>query len=154
MCPERRIDNKRLTSHPRDGHAGETRTSGGEGIGSRGGESWGGRKDLKKQEGSREKHGAEAARGETTNKQRTEQRNGTTETELREAIRAGGRKRAISLRGDYNFSTSFPMFSPLKSFSRLSGKVSKPSTTSSRDFNWPAAIQPAISRAASAYRAA
>src|SRR5271155_3752050 len=44
---------------------------------------------------------------------------------------------------------SFPVFSPLKSFSNVSGNVSSPSTMSSRDLSLPAAIHPAISRAAS-----
>jgi len=46
------------------------------------------------------------------------------------------------------FSTSFPKFSPENSFNSVSGNVSSPSTTSSRPFSLPAAIQPAISRAA------
>jgi hypothetical protein len=44
---------------------------------------------------------------------------------------------------------SFPVFSPRKSFSNVSGNVSRPSTMSSRDFSLPAAIHAAISRAAS-----
>jgi hypothetical protein len=43
------------------------------------------------------------------------------------------------------FSTSLPKFSPLNSLSSVSGKFSRPSTMSSRDFSLPAAIQPAIS---------
>jgi hypothetical protein len=45
---------------------------------------------------------------------------------------------------------SFPVFSPLKSFSNVSGNISRPSTISSRDLILPAAIHAAISRAASA----
>ena len=47
------------------------------------------------------------------------------------------------------FRMSFPVFAPVKSLSRVSGKVSKPSTMSSRVFNFPPAIQSASSRAAS-----
>ena len=46
-------------------------------------------------------------------------------------------------------STSLPKFSPLNSFSSVSGNVCSPSTMSSRDFSLPAAIQPAMSRTAS-----
>ena len=48
--------------------------------------------------------------------------------------------------------SSLPVFSPLKSMSRVSGKVSRPSTMSSRVFSLPAFIQPAISRTASPKR--
>jgi pimeloyl-ACP methyl ester carboxylesterase len=44
---------------------------------------------------------------------------------------------------------SFPVFSPLKSFSSVSGNISSPSTMCSRDLSLPAAIHAAISRAAS-----
>jgi hypothetical protein len=47
------------------------------------------------------------------------------------------------------FRTSFPVFSPLKSFSNVSGNVSNPSTMCSRDLSLPEAIHPVISRAAS-----
>jgi predicted lactoylglutathione lyase len=47
------------------------------------------------------------------------------------------------------FSTSLPKFSPLNSFSSVSGKVSRPATISSRVLSLPAASQPAISRIAS-----
>ena len=50
--------------------------------------------------------------------------------------------------------TSLPVFSPLKSLSRVSGKVSRPSTMSSRDLSFPSAIHRPISPAASAYRSA
>jgi hypothetical protein len=50
------------------------------------------------------------------------------------------------------FSTSLPKFSPLNSFSSVSGKFSRPSTMSSRDFSLPAAIQPAMSWTACGYR--
>src|SRR5688572_15885123 len=49
-------------------------------------------------------------------------------------------------------STNFPKFSPRNNLSSVSGKVSRPTTTSSRDFSLPAAIQPANSRIASGYR--
>src|SRR6185312_3687125 len=52
------------------------------------------------------------------------------------------------------FRISLPRFSPRKSFSKVSGNVWKPSTMSSFDLSLPAAIQPAISRAASPYREA
>ena len=44
---------------------------------------------------------------------------------------------------------SLPKFSPVKSFRRVSGKVCSPSTMCSRDFSFPEAIQPAMSRTAS-----
>lgn len=47
------------------------------------------------------------------------------------------------------FSTSLPKFSPWNSFSSVSGKVSIPSTTSSRDMNRPSPIHCAMSRTAS-----
>ena len=47
------------------------------------------------------------------------------------------------------FSSSLPVFSPRNSLSSASGKVSKPSTMSSRDCSRPSASQPPISRAAS-----
>lgn len=44
------------------------------------------------------------------------------------------------------FSTSLPTFSPANRRASASGKLSKPSTTSSRAINLPSANQPAISR--------
>ncbi|MGC0422653.1 hypothetical protein ABIA38_008198 [Embleya sp. AB8] len=52
--------------------------------------------------------------------------------------------------GQRIFSTSFPVFSPLKSRSSVAGKsVTSPSTTSSREINRPSASQPASSARAS-----
>lgn len=47
------------------------------------------------------------------------------------------------------FSTSLPKFSPENSFNKVCGKLSRPVTISSLPISLPAAIQPAISRAAS-----
>jgi hypothetical protein len=46
------------------------------------------------------------------------------------------------------FRISLPKFSPVNSLTSAWGKFCRPSTTSSRDLSLPAAIQPAISRAA------
>src|SRR5665213_1378258 len=50
--------------------------------------------------------------------------------------------------------TSFPKFSPRNSLSRVSGKVSSPSTTSSRALSLPSIVQPARAFMPSAYRSA
>ena len=71
----------------------------------------------------------------------------TDDGSSRRGVAAGG-----SLSRPQSFATSrtsLPMFSPLKSLSSVSGKVSRPATTSCRDLSWPADIQPAISLAAS-----
>src|SRR5580658_7177173 len=60
-----------------------------------------------------------------------------------ESASAGARDQSAA-----TFRISLPKLSPLNSFRKVSGKVSSPSTISSRDLIFPAAIQPAISRAA------
>jgi len=59
------------------------------------------------------------------------------------------RLRAVGEIHQPTLSSSLPVFSPRNSLSSVSGKVSNPSTMSSRDFRRPSASQPAISCAAS-----
>jgi hypothetical protein len=64
------------------------------------------------------------------------------------------RRFLCSVHSPATLSTSLPKFSPRNSFCSVSGKVSRPSTMSSRAFNLPESTQPASACMPSAYRAA
>ena len=72
-------------------------------------------------------------------------------TSLARALR---RPRGVSPGSGATSRTSLPKFSPLKSFSRVSGNVSSPATTSSFDFMRPSCRYCAISATATPYRSA